>query len=1074
MARRGLQVLGCALAAWAVTLTIAAEGDLQTSRVACPCSLEAETLDCSGHKLDSVPRGCFLLHPSISSLILDDNAITRVEEDDFAAVGGSLTELVFRNNPLDFVHKHAFSALTLLQDLYLNGTNLEFLQPNLFSQLHSLTYVNLDSTRLRGLPQQLFSERLQGSVTLDMDVPAMALVPCATLSRLPPGSSINATSQYLWASTSQEAEECSDITSLPLKTSLCSLYGWEDVAIDCSVLEEEMTPVIAALAEAEVISVFDLSPSKMVFRAEFDLLKGGIPEDPHCLPSQIDKIYDFQVYYQHAEDVELETHYFDLADLYLFTSDTTRSVSIRAETVVLSQAIAPVPFALSISARSVILADDLLVSVSFAQASPQHDSEFYRAQHEVGTLNGVTVEKFRHGHVTVFVLQSEACLLPGAPDFSDEFDDVVSPTSLDLSLHCGYVLLEGDAEQQMLALDTATWVRNTTSAALSGEAFNINQQASDLRQRSIMALSNSTESHVVPYVTLMVYMPMVDALKENLKLFRSILGQLQDKLERNANRLFDMTLSFEERKADLQFVSDESARALQEAQNVCGSQEQKLNDLRLKTDGVYNTVFTVNDKFLAAHVSLEKDYQTLQNSIEHELHNMFLKKCKSFFRGMFRLFTGRAGVGDVVDGVNDVGRYKRELNEAKEVLTDSMLQINDMMADVETVVDHLAAIDSPDVGQSHNWTAIFPDSSPLLAVVRKQTVSKYQWEVVNDNNDIVLDDEDMKKLSGANEYRMSSNLMKDDGQCLANNIISFSKLILDIRDEEGNLKLAQLAVDQGEDKLDEVQGMLSDTETNEENYQEKMARQNLVVMNLMYDLYRKTRKDMVVMKRTLEEFCQAYFYTFFLECPDELRPRPSDGYDALLYKFSQLQFESLNSIGTLDPPPQPFTKTLLLEDRKENCTARDPLCPITTLRQQGRVDLDFSDWWGSELLSKDRVRVDRVRLYLQGTGEDFVVLRVTQPAVFNDTYLGQVYTFVGQASQCFVMYEDSAHASMSEASYNTDCSTHANYDQFYSRATPFGSYTVTPVGESVAASATAVEVLLEGSWMPRTKLISST
>lgn len=287
-------------------------------------------------------------------------------------------------------------------------------------------------------------------------------------------------------------------------------------------------------------------------------------------------------------------------------------------------------------------------------------------------------------------------------------------------------------------------------------------------------------------------------------------------------------------------------------------------------------------------------------------------------------------------------------------------------------------------------------------------------------------------------------------------------------------QVAQLAVDQGGDRLAEVQGMLSDTETTEENYKEKMARQNLVLMNLMYDLYRKTRKDMVVMKRVLGEFCQAYFYTFFLECPDDLRPRPSDDYDALLYKFSQLQFESLNSVGTLDPPPQPFAKTLLLTDQKENCTARDPLCPVTTLRQQGTLDVDFSDWWGSELLHKDRVRVDRVRLYLRGTGEDFVVLQVTQPAVFNDTYLGQVYTFLGPASQCFVMYEDSAHASMGEASYVTDCSTHANYDRFYSRATPFGSYTVTPVGETVAAATSALEVLLEGSWMPRTKVESAT
>lgn len=282
--------------------------------------------------------------------------------------------------------------------------------------------------------------------------------------------------------------------------------------------------------------------------------------------------------------------------------------------------------------------------------------------------------------------------------------------------------------------------------------------------------------------------------------------------------------------------------------------------------------------------------------------------------------------------------------------------------------------------------------------------------------------------------------------------------------------MAQLAVGQGEDRLDEVQGMLSDTETNEENYKDKMARQNLVVMQLMYDLYRKTRKDMFVMQRVLDEFCQAYFYTFFLDCPDELRPDPSDDYDGLLYKLNNLQYESLNSIGTLNPPPQPFSKTFHLEDQKENCTVRDPLCPVTTLRHQGRVDVDFSDWWGSDLLDKDRVRIDKVRLYLQGSGKDFVVLHVTQPAIFNDTYLGQVYTFIGHPSKCFIMYEDSAHEDMEAAYYNTDCSTHENYDQFYSRTTPFGIYTVTVSGEDVATTTTGLEVLLEGSWMPRTAL----
>lgn len=828
-----------------------------------------------------------------------------------------------------------------------------------------------------------------------------------------------------------------------------------------------MTPAMASLAVAEIQYVFDVTSFKLMFPVHLEELKGEVPQIPDCLPSGLDKINDFRVYYQHSENLILETYYFDLSDLYLFTSSVTKSVTIKADTIVLSQEISPLSFPLNIFARKVVLASPLYSFADFAYASPQSKPEFYQYQHQVGLMNGVTVEFFQHGYITVALLQSDACLSAGAPDLSKKFEAVISVTALEFTLFCGNNLVEGDTHQQEVALGIASWIKNITTNVTDSEIFSVNQLACDLEKKKISFVDNTTIPDFVPYISLLVYKPMLDALKENLKLFWNAQLQLQDKLERNANRLFDMTISFEERKSDLEFIRDNSASAVQEAQNTLGSEIQKLNDLRIQTDGVCVVISTVNEHFVSTHNSLEQSYNTLQSSIQKKLKNMWLRRCGSFFKGLFGVFTGKAGAGDVVDGVMGVGDYKRELKEAQEKLTDSMLKMNELMDDVEVVVDILDGLPPPPAGESRNWTAIFPTNEPLLALVRQQVVSKYEWEIVDDNNNIVLDDEDMKKLDGTSDFQMNSGLMKTDGQDLSTNMISFAKLILDIRDEEENLKIAELAVSQGEDRLKDVDEMLSDTETTEDNYKEKLVEQNLVVMQLMLNLYHKTRKDMAFISAILKEFCQAYFYTFFLECPEDLRPSPFDSFEQLLYKINQLQYEALDDIGTLDPPPQPFSKNFLVSDQKLNCTVGSSECPITTLQQDGQVKIDLSEWWGEDLQDKDRVRVDKVRFYLRDTGEDFVVIHVFPPAIFNDTYEGQVYSFIGHSSQCLIMYEDYNHLDMASASYQTDCSTHESYDQFYSRTTPFGSYALTVAGDGVTKGATAIEVLVEGSWIPR-------
>ncbi|XP_063609910.1 uncharacterized protein LOC134783841 [Penaeus indicus] len=1049
-----------------------------TAAAICPCTWDpsASSLDCGGLALTEVPTACFDAFPDVRTLNLTSNEITQLRREDFSGNVDNLEVLLLDDNPISRFFPDAFAELTNLHEVNLQTTVFAaIIQPGLFWNNAKLNRFVLGDVMVR-LPMELFSPNLTAPLVFDLSRNSYhQIAPCRCLADLPEGSQVIAGGVTFWAQTRADEEICKGFNVSYGLTTQC--YPFTDSFIDCSNLPEDMTPVTVELAMAEIGNNDYYIPPYLTFASAFHELLGEVPGDFDCLPGGVDKIWDFQEYYQNTEHVQLDTLYFDLSNLYLFTSEITQSVSIRADTVVLTRQITPVEYQLNIAARKVVLRFPIHSYADTSVHNPSTDEDFFTLSHDFGDINGVIVEMFRHGNVQVTLLGSETKPCASPPDVTDILPESTSLTQLDLAVQCGVSLLDRDEQALAAALHISSLAENLSAASPAGGMGQVRSRAASVRTfaSSRLSKSNVSEPLPVPYLSLSVYSDMVDDLAWNVQFYKDTIDKLRNKLEQQSEAMFDMSMTFEERHADLEFVYQESQAAITQAQSVFGSQESHLSNLRSHADSVYGLVFDVYAQFSEAATRYEAAFEDFKDGIRKAKESAFIRGCLGIFTTIGKCYIQKEypNPSEIVNSVYQASDFVDEFDDLKDEMEESMLLINDLMRDVMDIISKLETLDPSEGDAGTDWAAAFPDTTQLLSAAQSQMVSRTQWDVSTRGATILLDDADMKQVSGSGQYRASVLELAEWGKRFSEKVVSFAQLILQIKDEEENLKVAALGVQQASEKADAVGQMMATSETNEANYLSVLKQQNQVVMGLMLDFYTRARADMLAMARVLDEFCQAHRYNFFTDCAPSNKPTPADDYDAILLKLSKLQVGALDSLSSLTPPPQPFKKTFDIIE-SPSCDGALSNCPVSSLRSKGVATLVLSDWWGSELDFFDRVRIDTLQVFLSGASVPFdtsVILEVTQPAVFNDTFTGAIDTFTGHVTRCLVMYrQEIPDGNINDATFLTDCSTHHNYDSYYSRSTPRGLYTVTVVSPDTDVTfLQKLQIHVEGSWMPHTK-----
>lgn len=1063
----------------------------QASGEACPCTWSATdaALSCRDLGLQSVPRDCFLDHPEAVLLDLSGNSIESLGEDDFSGLD-AVEALWLSRNKISSLHSRTFRNLCALAELHLDQNALEVLPEGMLAYQPSIREFSVDNNNLIKLPLSLFADGLQAPVTLNLTSNYLRAVPCSAVSSLPVNSTVSADYVQIWAQHEEEMASCS-LLNLPELVSLCMPVDTRSNSIDCTALREPFSPLKASLAESESHRFFDGWTEHIVFSADVDDLMGEPPSQVSCLPDDLDVAGSFLVFHRYNPDLQLEGLFFDMADLPSHTSELTNSVTIKADTVVLTRPIPPLRYRLTVSARNVVLAHPLLMEAPTTLYPPTTTETFYQLQVSAGRVNGVTVIQYEHGLLTVRLLDGADVVAKHScqplPVYSeDEVREWVSARQLWLTVYCSSTLRESDERETLLyARDLASFVTRLTTNWTKVDMVGTSQRATNLLYDINAALSNSLLPRNVPYLSVSVYAEMVPYLADTIAVYKEAYDDLRRKLMVNAERLFDMNIHFEERKADLEFMQSNAQRAVEMAEEVHSVHSAQLQNHVSWAISSWKAIMDIYENVLASRPqvndALDRAEEGLKAYKRQQRFVSFLNVGTTFARCIMGFPGGTIGViRNVGEIVSNAFEFKSS-GETMEEITEKIEAVNVMMVKTESFMSAVPPLPPAD-GDQLAWLMTFNDSETLYAIARQAGVTADQWESAGVYSIKCLADEDFSdKVDGVKNLKMKLNELRVWSQALAEQVQAFCEYVASILEEVTNLAEDAEAVEEGSAALDSVNGMLVDQAVTEENYKEHIVEQNLAVLDVMMKLFLKSRSDILAINVILHEYCSAYFYAFFKDCDPTNSPSLWDNYDTVLYKLNKIQFESLNSIASLSPPPQPFQKTIRVLDSASGCeggaaTSEGAACPVSALAFSGSSSFNLAEHWGAGLSFGARIRMDRLRIYLEGLHEHTVTIDVKRPAIFNDTYKGQEFTFRGHLEECRVEYEETAlltanpsHGDEKAVSYVTDCSTHQQYQLYYYRTSPDGMYTFTwrefQLGVDYS-NLTALELYLEGSWIP--------
>lgn len=946
-------------------------------------------LSCRDLRLRHVPTDCFLDYPSALTVDLSGNDIESLGEDDFTGLT-SVETLSLSQNKIASLHSRTFQNLSALRELRLEDNVLEVLPEGMLAYQPSIREFSIDNNNLIKLPLSLFSDDLQETVTFNVTNNYLRAVPCSTVSSLPLNSSVAGDAVQVWAQHEEEIASCSFL-NLPFVVSMCMPVDTRSNNIDCTALHEPFSPLKATLAESESRGFYNAT-DHIVFIADVEDLMGEPPSPISCLPDDLDVAGSFLVFHRYTPDLHLEGLSFDLADLPSHTSELTNSVTILADTVILTRPIPPLRYRLTVSARKIVLAHPILIEASTALYPPTNAETFYQLRMSAGRVNGVTVVQYEHGLLTLRLLDGADVMAQHTcqplPVYSeDTVREWVSARQLWLTIYCSSTLRESDEKETLLyAKELASFVTRMTTNWTKVDMVGTNQRATNLLYDINAALSNSLLPRNVPYLSVSVYAEMVPFLADNIAVYKESYDGLRKKLMMNAERLFDMNIHFEERKADLEFMQSNAQRAVEMAGEVHSVHSAQLQNHVSWAISSWEAIMDIYEKVLASRPQVDAAVERAERGLKaykrQQRFVSFLNIGTTFARC---LITGGASaaygvVSNVGEVVSNAFEFK-SFGETMDEITEKIEAVNVMMVKTQDFMSTVPPLPPPD-GDQLGWIMTFNNSEALFAIAREAAVTADQWKSAGLYSIKCLADEDFTdKVDGVKNLKMKLNELRVWSQALAEQVQAFCEYVATMLEEVSNLAEDAAAVDESNASLDSVNDMLVDEAVTEENYKEHIVEQNLAVLDVMMKLFLKSRSDVLAINLILHEYCSAYFYAFFKECDPANSPSLWDNYDAILYKLNKIQFESLNSISSLSPPPQPFQKTIRVVDTDVGCedgaaTSEGAVCPVSALAFSGSTSFNLADHWGPGLSFGARIRMDRLRIYLQGLEEHTVSVNI--------------------------------------------------------------------------------------------------
>ncbi|XP_071947979.1 glycerotoxin paralog 1-like isoform X1 [Antedon mediterranea] len=615
----------------------------------------------------------------------------------------------------------------------------------------------------------------------------------------------------------------------------------------------------------------------------------------------------------------------------------------------------------------------------FKSAYINSNKYYYFTNNYNGHTLTIFAELLKIGEVECINLQSvDNVMFPG-----------YTPRLLSMSVACADILATELTDDQMcldsVLLDTTQFVYKYSAPS----------------PYATMALA--VESKIKRTKSTATYVPSLskNAYKDILNTYDIDLEEINDDLERLSDDEDDL-----EDKIEFLELMHQKAKDVQVARRVA------YNTGIFEIEVTKATMTGIRQKVGDLQVELEEAQKQFERDIEEYKRQQAKKAAGGFFSSLVTIVVGIVTVNPaiIVGGVASLANNIIDLV----ILIEA---INGLEDTLDAVMDHLN--DRKDL--STEELEITMETVIKVAELRSKIT---EWETLENVAQGLLGVGTAAELPSSGNYMRIVLDISTYGRALTVEAVRNAELILEKLEDKKWLDVSKREVERLDKILKEKEKLLQNFPLvqSEIDYQSYMLKYNLI--NIMHT------------------YCQSVFFYQFEDCSTTIKPSLTDSLIVLRNKISRANREHVKTVESFKSGrPQTFHISFNIQDHPD-CrrgskftTLRD--CPVWAFRQHKEMTVNFNYTNNNvSFTGWDRVRVERVRVYLNGASGSRANLKVSTSGIFVDRYQGEYYEFTGlQFRQAFEYHPKDGTISIDGVSAE-------EHQGIFQMTTPFTAWTI--------------------------------
>jgi len=542
-------------------------------------------------------------------------------------------------------------------------------------------------------------------------------------------------------------------------------------------------------------------------------------------------------------------------------------------------------------------------------------------------------------------------------------------------------------------------------------------------------------------------------------------GQISDSLDTINDQLYDM------KTQALDLALNEAQSSKDHMENVVSQYQSQVNRISDKVTKSINYQKELKEKMKKASVDMQDLFDTFEKEVNEWKEEQKAKAAWGFFKAFVTFgisiaaaIVDPAAIGacisaafDIIDLIMDLFAMMETFNELQDMIDELLDSFNDI-ADIGPklnsnfkdalgrsvelklkapsfdVLDRTAEIKIADLNEvTNNEIACIPDVMLAMTAVSNighQLISEAAdfaetcLELAERGDALAVAKADLERTTQEIDDILNKRQALEDERKIFENDRNkakeeYERWLKDLQDQYNDITEEALA--EFKEKITDSFKAFQQTFTRiADAYKDQLFSVTEGIHQKFYQLKEHSMTQRAMVISIYQDFCDALYYATFKSCTaDEYKmPSMSDEFEEILEFLSDIQWDAIQAGQYLGNQPQPFTRTVTINDNEEWLSNGKPNKYLENLRLTGEAAFNIADvdqyltnrYW--------RVRIDSIWISLHyedgsaflspsydSTWDPTFQVDIYFPTMFNDKDSNKMkHAFLAQKRACMADY----------------------------------------------------------------------